>query len=170
MSNTTLLDPTLAPEGEHTAIMTCMAPWELDRPWAELKESAGDAMVDLFEHVVPGLSGHLTYREVGTPLTMHRFTRGYHGATYGWENTPNQFANKRLAHKTPLEGLYLSGHWTESGCSSFRAVSAGISSSKLVLEWLGNDVGATLPRSFRHRTGPVDPTPPRGLVPMQEGA
>ncbi|WP_165367748.1 phytoene desaturase family protein [Phytoactinopolyspora endophytica] len=172
MSNTTLLDPALAPDGEHTVILTCMAPWELERPWPELKETAGDAMIDLFEQVIPGLSAHLTYREVGTPQTMHRFTRGYQGATYGWENTPNQFANKRLAHQTPLEGLYLSGHWTESGCSSFRAVSAGISSSKLVLEWLGNDVAATLPRSFRERTGPVEPAGRRSerSLATQEGA
>ncbi|NED99173.1 phytoene desaturase family protein [Phytoactinopolyspora halotolerans] len=167
MSNTTLMDPSLAPDGEHTVIMTCMAPWELDRPWPELKEPAGDAMIDLFEQVIPGLSAHLTYREVATPLAMHRFTRGYQGATYGWENTPNQFANKRLAHQTPLDGLYLSGHWTESGSSSFRAVSSGISSSKLVLSWLGNDVGATLPRSFRERTGPVPPARRRSSTPVE---
>ncbi|WP_026877739.1 phytoene desaturase family protein [Jiangella gansuensis] len=157
MSNTTLLDPGLAPAGEHLAILNVMAPWQLDRPWHEIKEAAGDALVRLFDRVVPELSSRLTYREVGTPETMHRFTRAYQGATYGWENTPNQFANKRLPHKTPIDGLYLSGHWTESGCSSFRAVSSGFAVSKAVLEELGNDVGATLPRSFRDRTGPVQP-------------
>ncbi|GAB3921804.1 NAD(P)/FAD-dependent oxidoreductase [Kribbella albertanoniae] len=170
MSNTTLLDPSLAPAGEHLAILNVMAPWRLDRPWSELKEEAGDALVRLFDAVIPEFSGRLTYREVGTPETMHRFTRAYQGATYGWENTPNQFANKRLAQTTPIDGLYLSGHWTESGCSSFRAVSSGFTVSKLVLAELGNEVGTTLPRSFRDRTGPVRPYPRATSVAQPQGA
>lgn len=157
MSNTTLCDPGLAPAGEHTAILTALAPWDPGQPWHEIKESFADTMIRQFDRVVPGLSDHLTYREIGTPLTMHRFTRGTRAAMYGWENTANQFANKRLPHSTPVQGLYLSGHWTEEGCSSYRAITSGFTSAKAVLEHLGNDIGKTLPRTFRQRTGFVAP-------------
>jgi len=157
MSNTTLCDPGLAPAGEHTAIITAMAPWDPGQPWHEVKEAYADALVRQFDQVVPGLSEHLTYREIGTPATLHRFTRPHNGAMYGWENTPNQFANKRLGHATPVQGLYLSGQWTEEGCSSYRAITSGLVSAKVVLEHLGNDIGKTLPRTFRERTGYVAP-------------
>ncbi|PSL02366.1 prolycopene isomerase [Haloactinopolyspora alba] len=169
MSNTTMIDPSLAPAGEHLAILNVMAPWRLDRPWRELKETAGDALVRLFERVVPELSSRLTYREVGTPETLHRFTRSDQGAVYGWENTPNQVASKRLAHRSPVEGLLLSGHWTEANCSSFRAVSSGVIVAKLALEDLGNEVLATLPRSFVERTGRVRPYPRAATAPDVEG-
>lgn len=158
MSNTTLCDPDLAPAGEHLAILTMLAPWDADRPWDQVKDQVADRLVRQFDRVVPGLSEHLTYRETGTPHTLHRFTRGHRGAMYGWANSPGQFANRRLPHATPVHGLYLAGHWTEEGCSSYRAITSGLVTAKQVLTHLGNEVGASLPRTFRHRTGFVAPS------------
>ena len=37
------------------------------------------------------------------------------GSAYGWAQTPEQSGIYRLNIRTPIEGLYLTGHWTMPG-------------------------------------------------------
>lgn len=39
----------------------------------------------------------------------------------------------RLAHRTPVEGLSLVGHWTQPGHGIFTVVESGIQAARLVL-------------------------------------
>jgi len=56
-----------------------------------------------------------TQREISTPLTLERYTANFEGAAYGWEQSPNQVGPRRLSPRTPIENLYLAGHWTFPG-------------------------------------------------------
>jgi prolycopene isomerase len=143
----TLEDPSLAPDGEHLVILTSLAPYDIGRPWQDVREAYAEQMLSTFEEAMfPGLRDSLTFMETATPLTLERFTLNHRGAIYGWAVTPNQVGTKRLAHETPVEGLYLSGHWTHEGPASFRAILSGIMTGRLVLEHAG--LGDTVP-TFR---------------------
>jgi prolycopene isomerase len=84
--------------------------------------------------------------ETANPSTLERFTRNHRGAIYGWAVTPNQTGSKRLDHVSPVNGLYLSGHWTHEGPASVRVILSGITTGRVVLEHQG--LGDTVP-SFR---------------------
>jgi prolycopene isomerase len=129
----TMLDRSLAPGGEHTVTMTSLARFDNARPWPEAADAFGEQMLDAFESVFPGLRGSLTHLRSATPLTMERFCLNSGGAAYAWENTPDQTGGKRSPHVTPLEGLFLVGHWTQPGSGSLRAIVSGLHTAHLVL-------------------------------------
>ena len=85
MSIMTLVDPTLAPTGDHTIIITSVAQWDIGRPWYEVKEQYQEDLLAQFEPHFPGLRENLKFVMSGTPQTLERYTRNYQGATYGWE-------------------------------------------------------------------------------------
>ena len=77
---------------------------------------------------------------VGTPLTLERYTGNQAGAMSGWAATPNQSGSRRLSMRTPIEGLYLSGHWTQPGQGVLRAHVTGFWAAHLVLETVGGEL------------------------------
>lgn len=140
----TLLDPTLGPPGEHLVTSTALAPYDSPLPWSELKPILEEQYLDLVEDLYPGFRAGLTFVQSATPLTLERFTRNHHGAAYGWENTPAQAGSKRLTYHTPIEGLYLSGHWAQAA-SALRVIVSGHQTAQEVLRGAGlQDVGPHL--------------------------
>ncbi len=80
------------------------------------KERIADALIRRAEEkLLPGLSKAIEVREAATPLTNWRYTRNYRGAVYGWDQTMDNSGPSRLAAKTPIKNLYLSGAWTSPG-------------------------------------------------------
>ena len=132
LSLPTIHDPSLAPAGEHLVVFTSMMPYDAAR-WEEEKGRYTDEMIAAVEEVMPGFRDSITYITEATPETFEHYTRNTRGAVYGWENIPQQSLPKRLAHRTPIEGLFLSGHWTEPGSSSFRVVYSGVQAAQSIL-------------------------------------
>jgi phytoene desaturase len=130
----TVTDPSLAPEGEHLLILTALAPYDIGRPWAQEKARFTESVMTDLDRLYPGVSARLTFAEAATPETLQQRTRNHQGATYGWAVTPDQVGSKRLRHDTPVEGLYLSGHWTQEGPSSFRVLLSGITTARMVAQ------------------------------------
>lgn len=128
----TILDPSLAPAGEHLITSTALAPYTAPRPWPELKPVLQEAYLDVIESVYPGFRDGLTFVSSSTPLTLERFTRNHRGAAYGWANTPAQAGSKRLAYPTPIGGLYLAGHWAQAA-SALRVIVSGGHVAQLIL-------------------------------------
>jgi prolycopene isomerase len=79
----------------------------------------------------PGVRDHLTFLESATPPTLERYTLNRQGATYGWSNTPTQAGTQRPGHLTPISGLLLSGHWTQPGSGSLRAMYSGLQTAMI---------------------------------------
>jgi phytoene dehydrogenase-like protein len=142
----TLADRSVAPPGEHLVIFSSLAPYDIGRPWEEEKARFTDSLLDEMEGLFPGIRDRLTFLEAATPETLERYTLNHRGAIYGWENIPQQTGPKRLSHQTPLARLYLSGHWTQEGASSFRTILSGINTARLVLAEAGR--GEAIP-TFR---------------------
>jgi prolycopene isomerase len=133
----TLADPSLAPAGEHTVTLTSLARYDAGTPWDELKGPQTERMLDELAAAFPGFRDHLSYVDLATPASLQRRCGNHRGAIYGWANIPSQMASKRLGRETPVEGLYLSGHWTDEGPGSFRTILCGTRTADLVLRKRG---------------------------------
>lgn len=133
MTVPTLLDPSLAPAGEHVVVLTTLMPHDAVTNWRSEKKRRVDCMLEQAEVRVPGLAQHLRFAEGGTPRTMERYTRNTAGAVYGWELSPSQVGPGRLAEVTPIAGLHLAGHWTRPGGGIYGVVLSGIEAATRVL-------------------------------------
>ena len=80
------------------------------------KERMANILISKAEKkLLPGLSKAIAVKEIGTPLTNVRYTSNYRGAIYGWDQTLDNSATRRVPHTTPIKNLYLSGAWTRPG-------------------------------------------------------
>jgi phytoene dehydrogenase-like protein len=52
---------------------------------------------------------------------------------YGWAQSPEQTGLDRTARRTPVEGLYLSGHWTQPGGAVVTTMVSGVQTAQLIL-------------------------------------
>lgn len=133
-----VLDPSLAPDGEHSVVLSSMAAYDIGKPWDEAIDGFVDQLLGDFERVFPGLRESIAFMEHASPEAMERFCLNHGGAAYAWENTPNQTGGKRSPHITPVEGLFLSGHWTQPGSGSLRAMVSGVHTAQMVLSAEGS--------------------------------
>jgi phytoene desaturase len=118
-------DSSLAPDGEHVIVFSSLMPYDIGEPWEQAKPRYMEQMLQAAERVLPGYREALTFADCATPATFQRYTLAEQGAAYGWENTPDQTVPKRLDFRTPIEGLFLAGHWTHPGTGSIRCLLSG---------------------------------------------
>jgi len=133
MTVPSLLDPSLAPEGQHIVVLTTLMPQDAAGNWRAEKKHRAERMLEQVERRVAGFTAHLRFAEAGTPRTMERYTRNTAGAIYGWELSPAQVGPGRLAEVTPVAGLHLAGHWTRPGGGIYGVVLSGIEAATRVL-------------------------------------
>jgi len=85
------------------------------REYNQFKNQVGMQLVDTAKAVLPDLDRRIDYMEVGTPLSLIRFSRNSGGATGGWcyhDKVSPLFRNYKLnMFKTPITNLYTSGHY-----------------------------------------------------------
>jgi prolycopene isomerase len=125
LSIPTMHDPSLAPDGEHIVIFTSLMPYDIGEDWDQAKPRLTEQMIDRLEELMPGYRDAITFVDSATPKTFENYTLAQQGAIYGWENIPSQTVPKRLDFRTPIEGLWLTGHWTHPGTGSVRCLLSG---------------------------------------------
>jgi prolycopene isomerase len=113
--------------------------YDIGEPWEQAKPRYMELMLDAAERVLPGYRDAITFADCATPATFQRYTLAEQGAAYGWENTPDQTVPKRLDFHTPIEGLFLAGHWTHPGTGSIRCLLSGAQTAAAI-EGLDNPV------------------------------
>jgi prolycopene isomerase len=151
LSVPTMHDPALAPEGEHIVIYTSLMPYDIGEPWEQARERITEQMIDQVEELMPGYREAVTFVDSANPKTFEGYTLAQEGAIYGWENVPTQTVPKRLDFRTPIEGLWLSGHWTHPGTGSVRCLLSGAQTAAAITgvpdprELLGRLAGAAEP-------------------------
>ncbi len=126
-------DPSLAP-GQHLVMLTTLAHHNHGQSWRTVKQTYCDRLLALAEDRLPGLSDHLLLVESGTPRTLERYTLNHNGAAYGWAPTPQQIGPGRPGSKTPVDGLYLAGHWSAPGGGVYGAVLSGVMAAQAIAE------------------------------------
>jgi prolycopene isomerase len=128
-----LLDPALAPVGEHALILTTLVDARAAARWRDAKGAFVAGLLARAERRLPGLAAALRFAEGATPRSFERYTRNADGALYGFDVTPGQVGPGRLDNETPLPGLWLAGHWTRPGGGVVGVVRSGLRAARMAL-------------------------------------
>jgi len=129
-----ITDPGLAPEGAHCVYLWNYAPYDLTDDWQNAGERIADEMISWTERIMPGLREHILFRDITTPETLRSYVGTTQGSPYGWAFTPEQMGFNRLQPRTPIDGLYLTGHWTTPGAGIAGVALSGQTTAKIIQE------------------------------------
>ncbi|MCK6566259.1 MAG: NAD(P)/FAD-dependent oxidoreductase [Anaerolineales bacterium] len=153
---TTLKDPSKmrahgATAGHHTCESFAFVGYDAFEKWAHTKYGARPAdydamkedlawrMVRGLEKRIPGLSKHITYYSLGTPLSNEHYLNATRGNLYGIDKRPSQVGPLGFSARTEFEGLFLCGQSTTShGVAGVTA--SGIEAAKAVLNARARDI------------------------------
>lgn len=128
----TLTNPFMSPEGHHLIVLYVTVPYRLPgSDWRQSKESFLRRAIDLAEKAVPGLRRSIVLAEAATPDTLVRYTGNTDGAVAGWECSP-EADSLRPENRTPIEGLFLAGHWTLPGPGTGSVMQSGLIAASLI--------------------------------------
>jgi phytoene dehydrogenase-like protein len=86
------------------------------------------------ETLIPDLTKNVIFKDAATPLTLHRYTKNYKGAAFGWASMPSQIADFDFKKPPFINNLYLTGHWTTHGLGIPGVVYDGYDTAKLILK------------------------------------
>ncbi len=120
----TLVEPNLAPAGQHLVELVKQVGHEAEDPFAQ-----ATGMITAASGVLPGLAESLVPLDpdAPTPYAVRRFSD-----PYGWATTPLGATIGRLGHTTPVKGLYLAGQWTVPGPGIPEVVASGAEVSRII--------------------------------------
>jgi phytoene dehydrogenase-like protein len=148
---TTLKDPSKMHSGHHTCESFAFVGYDAFEKWAHtrygartsdydaMKEDLAWRMVRGLEKRIPGLSKHIVYYSLGTPLTNEHYLNATRGNLYGIDKRPSQVGPLGFTPRTEFEGLYLCGASTTShGVAGVTA--SGIDAAKAVLNCRSRDI------------------------------
>jgi phytoene dehydrogenase-like protein len=107
----TAYDPSIAPLDRHVmSVFAQYAPYELAAgDWERRRTEIGDLVLDAIEVYAPGIRGCVEAMEVLGPPDVERHIGLTGGHIFHGEALPDQMWDRRLDHRTPMEGLYLCG-------------------------------------------------------------
>ncbi len=148
---TTLKDPSKMHSGHHTCESFAFVGYDAFEKWAYtkygsrpadyegMKEDLAWRMVRGLEKRIPGLSRHIVYYSLGTPLTNEHYLNATRGNLYGIDKRPSQIGPWSFSPRTDFDGLYLCGQSTLShGVAGVTA--SGIEAAKAVLNCRAGDI------------------------------
>lgn len=108
--------------------------------YLEQKEIETRRIVDLIESRFSGISGHIVYSELASPLTIERYTMKYCGAAAGPKQKLGQHMLKRQSIRTAWPGLYCCGESTTMGTGTPTVTVSGIAAANAILKKCGKDL------------------------------
>jgi phytoene dehydrogenase-like protein len=150
----TVKDPVsrhFAPKGYTNLQIMTVAPgdheiWNVDRSPAEggryhrdpeyrrRKREVMDQMIATAERVLPGITGHIDWKEAASPVTQERFTRSTGGTSYGIALSTDQVGPFRMGPASEIPGLFLCGASAPSGPGIAGVMRGGVAAAGAVLE------------------------------------
>lgn len=132
------IDRGYSPPGKNTINLMALQgydPWEpyeadylagRKTAYNQAKHRMADVLIQRAEAILPGLSGAIEVKEIGTPLTNVRYTGHHRGAIYGWDQTVNNSGGSRVGHATPIRNLYMAGAWSRPGHGYAAVIPSGL--------------------------------------------
>jgi phytoene dehydrogenase-like protein len=121
------IDSALAQGGKSAGAICCidyLPHWEgMDRnDYEKKKNDVAAVFTSRLEKIIPGISNLIEYSEVGTPLTIKRYTLNTGGAVYGFAQNPLRKSSDNL--KKP-ENLHFASAWGRTGGGFSGAIFGG---------------------------------------------
>jgi len=151
MTVTTLKDPTKMHGGHHTCEAFTFVGYEPFKKWAQeqsgarsagyqaIKEDLSWRMFKALERRVPGISKHVVFWNLGSPLTNEHYINVTQGSLYGIEKNRRQVGPRAYPAQTEFEGLLMCGASTSNfGVSG--ATSTGLMAAKKILNCSTDDL------------------------------
>jgi phytoene dehydrogenase-like protein len=86
------------------------------------KEEVAKAFIKRLERLIPGISREIEYYEVGTSLTINRYTLNPEGAVYGFAQIPDK---KAINTSDILDNLHIASAWGKTGGGFSGAIYSG---------------------------------------------
>jgi len=113
----THFDENIAPPDGQILIVQRPSPLRVDQvtDWAGHKAEMENETMERLRGVLPGIDDHIVHQSSASANTSYRFTNNWQGAMLGWEMSPEQLGSRRLPIYTPVDNVYLTGHWTQPG-------------------------------------------------------
>jgi phytoene dehydrogenase-like protein len=121
LTATTLKDPSKMHSGHHTLESFAFVNYkpfqkwanqpEGDRDWEyqQLKERLMGGMLARLDERVPGISEHVVFKDLGTPITNQHYINATAGNLYGTDKSVWQVGPFAFGTKTEFEGLWMCG-------------------------------------------------------------
>ena len=142
---TTLKDPSKMHGGHHTCEAFTFVGYDAFEAWAgeqsgthtadyeALKEELSWKMFQMLEKRVPGISEHIVYWSLGTPLTNEHYINATRGNLYGIAKSKTQVGPGAFPIQTAFPGLYMVGASTLShGVAG--VTSSGLAAARKILD------------------------------------
>lgn len=147
----TVRDKSMAVEGKGTLTIYSPAYFEQFDNWGleydengnpvrgekykQIKQEFADIILSRVEKALnTEIKSHIEYLDIATPVTHYRYTGNKNGTMMGARPGKDNYKAKIAHYKTPLENVYLSGHWANLGGGVPIAVSTAANSSLLILK------------------------------------
>ncbi len=123
---TTLKDPSKRYGGKHTLESFAFVGYDAFKAWSDTRYGARPEsyearkrelttrMLELASHVIPGLDRHVTFAELGTPLSNVHYVASTRGNLYGTEKSLSQIGPFGQPLTTSIGGLFMVGASTLS--------------------------------------------------------
>jgi phytoene dehydrogenase-like protein len=107
----TAYDPSVAPPGRHVMSAFCQyAPYELaEGDWEGRRDEVGELILDAIAAYAPDVHECVEYTELLGPPDIESRIGLTGGSIFQGEALPDQMWDRRLDHRTTVEGLYLCG-------------------------------------------------------------
>ena len=156
MTVTTLKDPSKmhtkgVTQGHHTCEAFTFVSYDAFTKWASeatgahsaayegLKEELAWRMFRAIEKRIPGISNHVVFWNLGTPLTNAHYINSTRGNLYGTAKNSKQIGPRAFPTKTEIEGLLMCGASTRNfGVSG--ATKTGLDAAKEILKCTNADL------------------------------
>jgi phytoene dehydrogenase-like protein len=115
----TAYDSSVAPPGRHTmSVFAQYAPYHLaDGDWDSRRAEVGERILDAIAAYAPDVHDCVEYLEILGPPDVERRIGLTGGHIFQGEALPEQMWDRRLDHRTPVDGLYMCGAATHPGGS-----------------------------------------------------
>jgi prolycopene isomerase len=142
------VNPSHAPKGKSTLCLSYKVPYHLSPDWGkEIKDQLCERLITKTSAFIPDLKKRILVSVETTPKTIEGWTRNRWGAAYGWAQIPSQSGIHRLQRMTPIQNLYLTGHWTSPGGGIAGVVASGELTAEAVMNRFEKEKGSRGQRS-----------------------
>jgi len=137
----TLYEPATAPAGGKIVILQKVQDFDYEAitDWDAHKAEVEAFVLAHLERTIPGVTEKIEVKLSASARTSARFTLNTAGAMLGWEMSPEQLGDGRPAVRTPVDDLYLAGHWTRPGGGITPVIVSALRAAEAVL---GASVGS----------------------------